>query len=84
MTFETNSTPSALANTVSGLASTANTLLQQYKNKTITLQQLKDSVNTQVIAAFTGISDNASKDTTVNGVDMHTISVAIRMIGSPD
>ena len=84
MTYETNSTPSALANTVSGLASTANTLLQQYKNKTITLQQLKDSVNTQVIAAFTGISANAAKDFTVNDEDMHTISVAIRMIGSPN
>ena len=84
MAYEPNTTPSALANTVSGLASTANTLLQQYKNKTITLQQLKDSVNTQVIAAFTGISANVTKDFTVNDEDMHTISVAIRMIGSPN
>ena len=80
----TPTTPSALANTVQGLASTANTLLQNYKNKTITLQQLKDSVNTSIIATFNTIEANAKKDITVNDADIHNISKAIRMIGSPE
>ena len=80
----TPTTPSALANQITDLGNTANTLLQNYKNKTITLQQLKDSVNTSIIATFNTIEANVKKDITVNDADIHSISKAIRMIGSPE
>jgi hypothetical protein len=59
------------------LASTANTLLQQYNSQTITLQQFKDSMNTQVIPQVSGLDKSSHNDDA-----MHTITYAVAMVGS--
>jgi hypothetical protein len=61
------------------LANKANTLLQQYNSNTISLQEFKDSMNTQVIPSVTGLNTSSHNDDA-----MHTISYAVAMVGSPE
>jgi hypothetical protein len=61
------------------LATTAQNLLNQYTNKTITLQHYKDSMNTQVIPQMANLNTSSHNDDA-----MHTLSEAIAMVGAPD
>jgi hypothetical protein len=61
------------------LATTAQSLVSQYNNKTITLQQFKDSMNSQVIPQVAGLNTSSHNDDA-----MHTISNAVAMVGAPD
>ena len=63
------------------LGATANTLVQQYDSKIITLQQLKDSVNTQILPTFTTFNQNNFDDS--NDEAKHDLDVAIRILNSP-
>ena len=61
------------------LASTAQGLVDQYTNKTITLQQYKDAMNAQVIPQLATLDRSGHNDAA-----MHTISEAVAMVGAPD
>lgn len=61
------------------LAATAQGLLDQYNNKTITLQQYKDYMNAQVVPFVAGLDTSSHNDAA-----MHTISEAVAMVGAPD
>jgi len=61
------------------LATTAQSLMDQYNNKTITLQQYKDSMNTQVIPHVATLNTSSHNDDA-----MHTISESVAMVGAPD
>jgi hypothetical protein len=61
------------------LATTAKSLMDQYNNKTITLQQYKDSMNTQVIPQVAGLNRSSHNDDA-----WHTISESVAMVGAPD
>lgn len=56
------------------LAGTADTLLQQYESGTISLQEYKDSMNTQVIPQVATLDVSSPNDDA-----MHTISFAVAM-----
>jgi hypothetical protein len=53
--------------------------MDQYNNKTITLQQYKDSMNTQVIPYVATLNTSSHNDDA-----MHTISESVAMVGAPD
>jgi hypothetical protein len=59
------------------LANSANTLMQQYNTQTITLQAYKDSVNTQILPTYNSLDKRTISDDN----SMHTVSLAIRMLG---
>lgn len=60
------------------LATTANTLLQQYNTKSITLEQYQSSMSAQVIPQIATLDTSGHNDDA-----MHTISYAVAMaVGS--
>ena len=61
------------------LASTAQSLMDQYNSNTITLQEYKDSMNSQVVPQVAGLDTSSHNDNA-----MYTISTAVAMIGIPD
>ena len=61
------------------LASTAQGLVDQYNNKSITLQQFKDAMNAQVVPQVASLDKSSHNDDA-----MHTISNAVAMVGAPD
>jgi flagellar hook-associated protein FlgK len=61
------------------LATTAKSLVDQYNNNSITLQQFKDSMNSQVVPQVAGLNKSSHNDDA-----WHTISSAVALVGSPD
>jgi spore coat protein CotF len=61
------------------LAASAKTLVDQYEAKSITLQQFKDSMNSQIVPQVAGLNKSSNND-----VAWHTISNAVAMVGAPD
>ena len=64
------------------LGNTANTLVQQYETGTITLQQLKDLVNIQIVPTYNNFNQNNFDDT--NDEAKHDLDVAMRLLNSPE
>ena len=61
------------------LATTAQLLIDQYNSGSSTLQQFKDSVNSQVVPQVSGLDKSSHNDNA-----WHTISTAVAMVGAPD
>ena len=61
------------------LATTAKSLVDQYEAKSITLQQFKDSMNSQVVPQVAGLDKSSRNDDA-----WHTIVSAVNLVGSPD
>jgi len=61
------------------LASTAQALVDQYNTNTITLQQFKDSMNSQVVPQVASLNKSSHNDEA-----WHTICSSVALIGSPD
>jgi hypothetical protein len=61
------------------LASTAQSLMDQYNNNTITIEQFKTSMNSQVVPQVAGLDKTSHNDSA-----WHTISSAVALVGSPD
>jgi hypothetical protein len=61
------------------LATTAKSLVDQYEAKSITLQQFKDSMNSQVVPQVSGLDKSSHNDDA-----WHKISNAVAMVGEPD
>jgi len=61
------------------LASTAQSLMDQYNNNTITIDQFKTSMNSQVVPQVAGLDKTSHNDSA-----WHTISSAVALVGSPD
>ena len=61
------------------LASTAQSLMDQYNNNTITIEQFKTSMNSQVVPQVAGLDKTSHNDDA-----WHTISSAVALVGSPD
>lgn len=59
------------------LGNTANTLLQQYNSQSITLEQLKDAVNAQIVPFMEGLDTSSHNDDA-----MHNISNAVAMVNA--
>lgn len=58
------------------LATTANTLLNQYNSNAISLEQYKTSMNTQVVPLVDGLDKSSHNDDA-----WHTITTAVAMLG---
>jgi hypothetical protein len=61
------------------LAATSKTLVNQYNNNSITIQQFKDSMNSQVVPQVASLNKSSHNDDA-----WHTISSAVALVGSPD
>jgi hypothetical protein len=61
------------------LATTAGSLVSQYESKSITLEQFKNSMNSQVVPQVAGLNKSSNNDDA-----WHTISNAVAMVGAPD
>lgn len=61
------------------LATTAQSLVDQYENKSITAQQFKDSMNSQVVPQVAGLDKSSHNDDA-----WHKISSAVALVGTPD
>jgi hypothetical protein len=57
------------------LASTAQTLLDQYNSNTISLQQYKTFVNAQIVSSLPGLNKSSNNDDA-----WHTITTAVAMV----
>jgi hypothetical protein len=61
------------------LATTAKSLMDQYYNKSITIDQFKNSMNSQVVPQVAGLNKSSHNDDA-----WHTICMAVALVGSPD
>ena len=59
------------------LAATAKSLMDQYDANTITLQQFKDALNSQVVPQFATVDKSSSNDDAY-----HTISQAVSYVNA--
>jgi hypothetical protein len=59
------------------LAATAQALVDQYESQQITLQQYKDSMNSQVVPQVSGLDKSSHNDNA-----WHTISYAVALVDS--
>ena len=72
---------------ISDLATTANTLLQQYRTSSITLQEFKDSINSQVVPTWDSMAENVRTNDEVNesnDEDIHKINYVIRFLSATE